>query len=119
MRELKVAFRRLRQQPWFAAAAIVTLALGIAAPTTLFALVDATLLKPLPYPRYQDIYTVRTTMTDGRFTMGGVANEEMSSLRRATDGVLASALTLRRDDTLVTDAASRQVTSIAVSEGFF
>jgi hypothetical protein len=70
MRELKVAFRRLRRQPWFAAAAIVTLALGIAAPTTLFALVDATLLKPLPYPRYQDIYTVRTTMSDGRFTIG-------------------------------------------------
>jgi putative ABC transport system permease protein len=119
MRELTIALRRLRQQPWFAAAAIGTLALGIAAPTALFAIVDATLLRPLPYPRYQDIYTVRTTMTDGRFTMGGVANEEMSSLRRATDGVVASAVTLRRDDTLVTDAASRQVTSVAVSEGFF
>jgi hypothetical protein len=43
MREAKVALRRLRQQPWFATAAVVTLALGIAAPTTLFALVDATL----------------------------------------------------------------------------
>src|SRR5882724_11094077 len=109
MRELKVAFRRLRQQPWFAAAAIVTLALGIAAPTTLFALVDATLLKPLPYPRYQDIYTVRTTMSDGRFTIGLVANEEMSALRRATDGITASAYTYRLDGTILSDAAPRQV----------
>ena len=66
------------------AAAILTLALGVAAPTALFALVDATLLRPLPYPRYQDIYTVRTTMTDGRFTIGLVASEEMSALRRAS-----------------------------------
>ena len=68
--DYKVALRRLLQQPWFAAAAIGTLALGIAAPTALFALVDAALLRPLPYPRYQDVYTVRTTMSDGRFTIG-------------------------------------------------
>jgi putative ABC transport system permease protein len=119
MRELKIALRRLRQQPWFAAAAIGTLALGIAAPTALFAVVDATLLRPLPYPRYQDIYTVRTTMSDGRFTIGLVANEEMSALRRATDGIAASAYTQRMDGTILTDAAPRQVTSFGVSEGFF
>lgn len=119
MRELKVAFRRLRQQLWFAAAAIVTLALGIAAPTTLFALVDATLLKPLPYPRYQDIYTVRTTMSDGRFTIGLVASEEMSALRKATDGIAASAYTQRFDGTILRDASPRQVTTFGVSEGFF
>src|SRR5258708_3116698 len=100
MREFRVAFRRLKQQPWFAAAAIGTLALGVAAPTALFAVVDATLLRPLPYPRSQDIYTVRTTMTDGRFTIGLVASEEMSSLRRATEGVVASALTQRLDGTI-------------------
>jgi predicted permease len=119
MRESKVALRRLMQQPSFAAAAIGTLALGIAAPTALFAVVDATLLRPLPYPGYQDIYTVRTTMTDGRFTIGLVASEEVSSLRRATDAILASALTQRDDDTILTDAGSRQVTSFGVSEGFF
>ena len=74
--------------PSFAAAAIITLALGIAAPTALFAVVNATLLRPLPYPRSQDIYTVRTTMTDGRFTIGLVASEEMSALRRATDAIV-------------------------------
>jgi predicted permease len=119
MREFKVALRRLIQQPWFAAAAIGTLALGVAAPTALFAVVDATLLRPLPYPRSQDIYTVRTTMTDGRFTIGLVATEEMSSLRRATDAIVASALTQRLDGTILTDAAPRQVTSFGVSEGFF
>ncbi len=38
-------------------------------------------------------------MTDGRFTIGLVASEEMSALRRATDTIAASALIQRRDDT--------------------
>jgi hypothetical protein len=79
MRELTVAFRRLVRQPWFAAAAIGTLAIGIAAPTALFAVVDATLLRPLPYPHYQPIYTVRTAMTDGRFTVGLVARKKRAA----------------------------------------
>jgi predicted permease len=119
MREFSVAWRRLRHQPSFAAAAIITLSLGIAAPTALFAIVNAILLQPLPYPGYQDIYTVRTTMTDGRFTIGLVANEEMNGLRRSTDSVMQSALIRRRDDTILTDAGARQVTSFGVSEEFF
>ncbi len=119
MREFSVAWRRLRHQPSFAAAAIITLSLGIAAPTALFAIVNATLLQPLPYAEYQDIYTVRTTMTDGRFTIGLVANEEMNGLRRSTDAVTHSALIRRRDDTILSDAGARQVTSFGVSEEFF
>jgi putative ABC transport system permease protein len=119
MREILIAWRRLRQQPSFAAAAIVTLALGIAAPTAVFAVVNALLLRPLPYADASNIYTVRTTMTDGRFTIGLVANEEMDALRRTTDAVMQSALVYRQDSTIVTDAGARQVTSFGVSPGFF
>jgi putative ABC transport system permease protein len=118
MRDLLIAWRRLRHHPSFAAAAIVTLALGIAAPTAVFAIVNALLLRPLPYPDPQNIYTVRTTMTDGRFTIGLVASEEMSALRRSTDAVTQSALISRRDDTVLTEAGAQQVTSFAVSPGF-
>ena len=43
------AFRQLRAAPVFALVAIVTLALGIGANSAIFALVDATLLRPLPF----------------------------------------------------------------------
>jgi len=83
MFQLKAALRSLLRQPSFLATAVGALALGIAAPTALFAVVQATLLRPLPYANAAEIYTVRTTMTDGRFTIGLVASEELASLRRA------------------------------------
>src|SRR5689334_12337685 len=49
-RDLKYAFRVLRRTPAFTTTAIVTLALAIGANTAVFSLVDAILIKPLPYP---------------------------------------------------------------------
>ncbi len=57
--DLRYAFRALRQQPAFAAVAILTLALGIGANAATFALVDATLLRPLPLPEPERVIAIR------------------------------------------------------------
>jgi putative ABC transport system permease protein len=48
--DVKFAVRQLRRAPAFACIAAITLALGIGANSAIFALVDATLLRPLPFP---------------------------------------------------------------------
>ncbi len=119
IREIARVVRQLLHQRSFAVAAIGTLALGIAAPTALFTIVHATLLRPLPYPQAGDVYTVRTTMTDGRFTSGLVATEELGSLTRATGAIATSAYSVRFDDTILTTAKLKQVASYGVSQEFF
>jgi putative ABC transport system permease protein len=58
LRDLRLAFRQALKSPGFTLTAVITLALGIGAATMIFSMVDAVLLRPLPFREQERLLTV-------------------------------------------------------------
>ena len=97
-RDLKFTRRVLTKNSAFTATAIVTLALGLAASTVIYSVVDAVLLKPLPYHEPERLVALYHLSEGGRAPMSG---PNFTDLRKLSD-TLTDAAALSRYRTILT-----------------
>jgi predicted permease len=90
--DVRFGLRMLRKTPGFTALAILTLGLGIGANTAIFSLVNALLLKNLPYPHPERMGTIyaRTTGPGGADERKNVDGEQWELLRDNVPSLLCA-----------------------------
>ncbi len=117
LQDVCYATRQMRRAPGFAAAAILTLALGIGASTSIFSVADAVLLRPLPYPNPQQIVRIWEQAPDGHRM--NLANPNFDDFRAQND-TFASLAEYEYGLTAVAGGGEPVRTTVAsVSNGFF
>jgi predicted permease len=79
--DVRFAWRMLKRAPVFTATALATLAIGIGVTAAIFSIVDAVLLRPLPYPASSRIVSI-TNDYPGGMGKAAVAPAEFADYRR-------------------------------------
>jgi putative ABC transport system permease protein len=116
--DLVVAVRRLKQSPGFTTVAVLTLALGIGANSAIFALADAALLRPLPFPEADRLVMIHEIRAGNRMPVVGPYEVVEWADRNRTFESMAGVWQSRRVMT-VGDGAGEQVDIQSVSARFF
>lgn len=120
-KDLRLNLRSLQRQPTFAALVIITLALGIGGSTAIFSVVNAVLLRDLPYPDASQLFLMRTVAPDGSAT-GRITPREARAVYEVGTHPTIEALAVawsQEVQIIGSDDAPHTTTRYGVSDQFF
>jgi putative ABC transport system permease protein len=119
LQDLRYALRNLVRQPGFAATAILTLALGIGATTAIFSVVNAVVLRPLPYREPDAIVAVRTLWTKTGLNSATVSAPDFHDWKAQSRRFDALAYYSGGEAPVMADGNPDYATTYIVTPGFF
>ncbi|HEU4532726.1 MAG TPA: ABC transporter permease, partial [Polyangiaceae bacterium] len=118
--DFRFALRLFARSPLFAAAVVLVLGLGVGASTTVFTLVDAYLLKPLPYPEPERLAAIWRTQHHARRTNPFSVPDLLDVAEQAKSFSHVAALTeVELNLAGGAEAGPESVPASVVSAGFF
>jgi len=117
--DLRYAFRQLRANPGFAAAAIFTLALGIGANTAIFRVLDAVVFRSLPVPHPEQLVLVGAYRGDAGIGFSYPLYREIAARQQVVAGLIAMCDLPIESAALASGQPIDGVTARMVSGGYF
>ena len=117
--DLRDAYRRLRAAPGFTVTALLVFALGLGATTAVFTLIDAQLLRPLPYPEADRLVALSETAPAEHADRYEISLPNFEDWREADRDFTSGALYDVGESTVVIGDQGRRRLVAEVSEGFF
>jgi putative ABC transport system permease protein len=118
IQDLRYALRQLRRSPLFAAAVVLTLAIGIGLNAAIFTIVDCVLLKPLGYHDASRIYSIDTRFLDENRSIAKVGGDDYLDVAGKVRSLESSAYYATGQDGLQLDGQSFYLNMAAVSPRF-
>ena len=121
MNDLRFALRQLRKSPAFTAIAIVTLALGIGLNTAIFSVVNALLLKPLPFPAPQQLvaFGMTNTREKNQEGLGSLSYPDFFDFRARNRTLSSMAVFHTRPSALTSAEGATSLLGVKASAEFF
>ncbi|MGE3274980.1 MAG: ABC transporter permease [Vicinamibacterales bacterium] len=118
VRDIRFASRTLAARPALTLTAVATLALGLGANVAMFAVVDAVLLRPLPYKDPSRLVIVRETSAEGDpSNMGYLTFEDLRTGSRSFDAFAAASMSIA---TVTGDGRdAERINAMRVSASYF
>jgi predicted permease len=117
--DVRYAVRTLRKSPGFMTTSLAVLALGIGANTAMFSVLNAVLLRPLPYPSPEQLVMLWTEVPSQNLREGRSSYLNVEQWRRESRSFADIAIFDPASVTLTTAAEAEQISVARISPNFF
>ncbi|HEV7890020.1 MAG TPA: ABC transporter permease [Pyrinomonadaceae bacterium] len=117
--DIRYGCRMLWKNPGFTSVVVLTLALGIGANTAIFSVVDAVLLRPLPFPHPEQLVLVRDDLAGRQMENVGMSVPELKDFQQSADTFEEVAGVWPVDANLTGSDRPERIELLAVSPNYF